>query len=201
MNIREDACHDRPPARLQHARHPCRSGPRCRDGRPGDADLPDHVLRLRRRRPCGLAVRSAGLRQHLFPHRQPDLRGAGRARRGARGRHGGARGGLRPCGRVPGASTRCCSPATSSSRPSKLYGGSINQFNHSYKNFGWNVVWANPDDPSTLRGRHHAEDQGDLHRIHRQSGRRDRRSSRPSRRSPRSTASRSSSTTRWRRPT
>ncbi|MBI4367381.1 MAG: aminotransferase class I/II-fold pyridoxal phosphate-dependent enzyme, partial [Deltaproteobacteria bacterium] len=28
----------------------------------------------------------------------------------------------------------------------KLYGGSINQFNHSYKNFGWNVVWVDPDD-------------------------------------------------------
>lgn len=28
----------------------------------------------------------------------------------------------------------------------KLYGGSINQFNHSYKNFGWNVKWADPDD-------------------------------------------------------
>ncbi|MBI3433728.1 MAG: O-acetylhomoserine aminocarboxypropyltransferase [Proteobacteria bacterium] len=28
----------------------------------------------------------------------------------------------------------------------KLYGGSINQFTHSFKNFGWNVVWADPDD-------------------------------------------------------
>jgi O-acetylhomoserine (thiol)-lyase len=28
----------------------------------------------------------------------------------------------------------------------KLYGGSINQFNHAFKNFGWNVVWADPDD-------------------------------------------------------
>jgi O-acetylhomoserine (thiol)-lyase len=28
----------------------------------------------------------------------------------------------------------------------KLYGGSINQFNHAYKSFGWNVVWADPDD-------------------------------------------------------
>jgi O-acetylhomoserine (thiol)-lyase len=28
----------------------------------------------------------------------------------------------------------------------KLYGGSINQFNHAFKNFGWNVVWAQPDD-------------------------------------------------------
>ncbi|WP_407522187.1 O-acetylhomoserine aminocarboxypropyltransferase [Methylobacterium oryzisoli] len=32
----------------------------------------------------------------------------------------------------------------------KLYGGSINQFNHSYKNFGWNVVWADTDDPASF---------------------------------------------------
>jgi len=32
----------------------------------------------------------------------------------------------------------------------KLYGGSINQFNHSFKNFGWNVVWADPDDISSF---------------------------------------------------
>jgi O-acetylhomoserine (thiol)-lyase len=31
----------------------------------------------------------------------------------------------------------------------KLYGGSINQFNNSFKNFGWNVVWADPDDISS----------------------------------------------------
>src|SRR5258707_9119890 len=28
----------------------------------------------------------------------------------------------------------------------KLYGGSINQFNHAFRNFGLNVVWADPDD-------------------------------------------------------
>ena len=28
----------------------------------------------------------------------------------------------------------------------KLYGGSINQFTHSFKNFGWGVKWADPDD-------------------------------------------------------
>src|SRR4029434_1732804 len=27
----------------------------------------------------------------------------------------------------------------------KLYGGSINQFNHAFKNFGWNVGWAEPE--------------------------------------------------------
>jgi O-acetylhomoserine (thiol)-lyase len=28
----------------------------------------------------------------------------------------------------------------------KLYGGSINQFNHAFKNFDWRVKWADPDD-------------------------------------------------------
>ena len=32
----------------------------------------------------------------------------------------------------------------------KLYGGSINQFNHAFKNFGWQVKWADPDDLSTF---------------------------------------------------
>lgn len=32
----------------------------------------------------------------------------------------------------------------------KLYGGSINQFNQSFKSFGWNVRWADPDDISSF---------------------------------------------------
>ncbi len=32
----------------------------------------------------------------------------------------------------------------------KLYGGSINQFSHAFKSFGWNVVWADNDDPSSF---------------------------------------------------
>ena len=32
----------------------------------------------------------------------------------------------------------------------QLYGGSINQFNHSFKSFGWNVVWADADDISSF---------------------------------------------------
>jgi O-acetylhomoserine (thiol)-lyase len=32
----------------------------------------------------------------------------------------------------------------------KLYGGSINQFNHSYKNFGWTVRWADTEDPASF---------------------------------------------------
>lgn len=32
----------------------------------------------------------------------------------------------------------------------KLYGGSINQFNHAFKNFGWQVKWADPADPEAF---------------------------------------------------
>jgi O-acetylhomoserine (thiol)-lyase len=32
----------------------------------------------------------------------------------------------------------------------QLYGGSINQFNHSFKSFGWNVVWADAEDLSSF---------------------------------------------------
>jgi O-acetylhomoserine (thiol)-lyase len=32
----------------------------------------------------------------------------------------------------------------------QLYGGSINQFNHSFKSFGWHVVWADADDMSSI---------------------------------------------------
>src|SRR5580693_4404779 len=32
----------------------------------------------------------------------------------------------------------------------RLYGGSINQFNHAFKSFGWNVVWADPDNLATF---------------------------------------------------
>jgi O-acetylhomoserine (thiol)-lyase len=32
----------------------------------------------------------------------------------------------------------------------KLYGGSINQLNHAFKNFGWEVKWADTDDPATF---------------------------------------------------
>ncbi len=32
----------------------------------------------------------------------------------------------------------------------KLYGGSINQFNHAFKSFGWKVVWADGDDVASF---------------------------------------------------
>ena len=35
----------------------------------------------------------------------------------------------------------------------RLYGGSINQFNHSFKSFGWNVVWADTDDLKAMEAK------------------------------------------------
>ena len=32
----------------------------------------------------------------------------------------------------------------------QLYGGSINQFNHAFKKFGWNVAWADATDPASF---------------------------------------------------
>src|SRR5437660_2164228 len=32
----------------------------------------------------------------------------------------------------------------------RLYGGSINQFNHAFKSFGWNVAWADTDEPASF---------------------------------------------------
>lgn len=34
----------------------------------------------------------------------------------------------------------------------KLYGGSINQFGHAFKNFGWEVRWADTDEPESFDG-------------------------------------------------
>ena len=32
----------------------------------------------------------------------------------------------------------------------QLYGGSVNQFNHSFKKFNWNVKWADATDPASF---------------------------------------------------
>jgi O-acetylhomoserine (thiol)-lyase len=58
----------------------------------------------------------------------------------------------------------------------KLYGGSINQFGHAFKNFGWEVRWADTDDPLQLRRPDRRPHPRDLHREPRQSRRHLRRS-------------------------
>src|SRR5688572_16784558 len=41
-------------------------------------------------------------------------------------------------------------PGDESISARQLYGGSINQFNHAFKKFGWNVVWADGTDPASF---------------------------------------------------
>ena len=94
-----------------------------------------------------------------------------------------------------------CQPGDEIVAAKKLYGGSINQLGHSFKSFGWNVVWADTDDPQSFSNGDHAD------APRRCSSSRSpirAASSSTSRRSPISAgapACRSSSTTRWRRPT
>jgi O-acetylhomoserine (thiol)-lyase len=42
------------------------------------------------------------------------------------------------------------SPGDNFIASTKLYGGSINQFNHSYKSFDWHVRWADPSDTAAI---------------------------------------------------
>jgi len=44
-----------------------------------------------------------------------------------------------------------CQPGDEIVAARKLYGGSINQLSHSFKNFGWTVRWADTDDPSSFQ--------------------------------------------------
>ncbi len=60
-----------------------RADPRRGDRRARGADLPDHVVRLRQRRPCGEPVQPADLRQRLLADLQSDGRRVRGARRGA----------------------------------------------------------------------------------------------------------------------
>ena len=72
----------------------------------------------------------------------------------------------------------------------QLYGGSINQFSHSFKSFGWHVVWADAEDISSIEKATEPQDQGDLHRVDRQSRAAASPTSAPSPRSPRPPACR-----------
>ena len=70
-------------------RHPRRLRSRSNDEGRGCSDLSDGRVCVRQRRSCGGAVQSRSRRISLHPHQQPDHRGAGAARRRARGRTGG----------------------------------------------------------------------------------------------------------------
>ena len=82
----------------------------------------------------------------------------------------------------------------------QLYGGSVNQFTHSFAKCGWTVRFADTTDAELVPRGADAQDQGDLLRVDRQSGRHRHRSrcGRGGRQGSR--RARSSSTIRWPRP-
>ena len=47
-------------------------------------------------------------------------------------------------------SRHCSLPGDEFIASNRLYGGSINQFNHAFKSFGWNVKWAEGTDPQAF---------------------------------------------------
>ena len=185
--------------RLQHACHPCRRPARPGDRRARHADLPDHVLRVRRRRARRGAVQSRDVRQHLYADHEPDPGGAG----GAASPRSKAAPPALPSRRAMRRSVvfhTLLEPGDEFVAARQLYGGSINQFTHSFKKCGWKVRWADTDDPAIVP-----------RRAHRPRPRRSSSSRSPipaasspispaSPRSPRRPACRSSSTTRSPRP-
>ena len=164
--------HDRTHSGFRHARHSCGRAARPGDRRARDADLPDHILRVRRRRSCRRAVRAADLRQYLHAHQQPDQGGAGGARRRARRRHRGARGRFRPRRAGHRDPYADASRATNSSPPaSSMAARSTSSITRSRISAGT----SSGPTRTTSRSFERAvtpEDQGDLHRVDRQSGRR-----------------------------
>jgi len=91
----------------------------------------------------------SGFRQHLYPHRQPT--NAVLEERVA-ALEGGTAGLAVASGHAAQVIVmhNLMTPGDEFVASRKLYGGSINQFNHAFKNFGWNVVWADPDDISSF---------------------------------------------------
>ena len=186
--------------RFLHAGHPCRRAARSHHRRARDADLSDDVVRVRRCRPRGVAVRPADASATSI--RASAIRPT-RCWRSASPRSKaappGLRGRLRPRRAGAASCTALMMPGDEFVASKKLYGGSINQFNHAFKNFGWNVVWADPDDIGTFERAITPKTKAIfIESIANPGG-----VITDSRRSPQSRsarACRSSSTTRWRRP-
>ena len=107
-------------------------------------DLPDHLVRLRRRRDRRAALRAQAVRQHLHPHRQPDHGRARGADRLARERHRRRGGGERHGRAVRGLMT-LLSPGDEIVASSHLYGGTVTQLTHTFRKLSVERAVRGPD--------------------------------------------------------
>ncbi len=153
-----------------HAVDPRRRQARPDHGRAGDTDLPDRILCVRRRRSRRLAVRPAGLRQYLHPHRQSDLRGAGGTGGRAGRRHRRPRARLRPC-RAGDHAARADDAGRRTGRLQEAL-WRLDQPVHPFvQEFRLERQMGRPRRYCLVRARALRQDQGDLRRIDRQSRR------------------------------
>src|SRR3954453_23047959 len=119
--------------------HPCparRRSARPDHGRPGSADLPDHVVRVRVGGRRGQPLRAAEVRERLQPDRPPDGRGPGGADRLARGRP-------RRCG-----SLFPSGPGDHIGSAASLYGWPITQLDVTLRRFGVQTTFVRGNDPA-----------------------------------------------------
>jgi O-acetylhomoserine (thiol)-lyase len=125
------------------------AAPDAATGAAGDADLPDDLLRVRRRRPRRLALRPAGFGNIYSRIGNPTCAVLEE-------RVAALEGGTAALAVASGHAAEFLTmhalmqPGDEFIAATRLYGGSINQFNHSYKNFGWKVVWADSDEPASF---------------------------------------------------
>ena len=122
------------------------------DGRARDADLSDDVLCVQRRRPRGalfnleafgnIYTRISNPTQAVLEQRVAALEGGTAALAVASGHAAQAL-----------VFHTLMEPGDEFIAGRQLYGGSVNQFNHAFKKFGWNVVWADATTPTLRQGR------------------------------------------------
>ena len=119
-------------------------------GRARHADLPDHLFRLRRCGSRGVAVRGCRLFGNIYSRITNPTCAVLEQRVAA------LEGGTAALAVASGHAAEFLTlhalmePGDEFIAAKKLYGGSINQFTHSYKNFGWQVKWADTEDPATF---------------------------------------------------
>ena len=157
---------DRSPSGIFDPGRARRRATRSHHGRAGDADLPDHLVRVQRRRSCRIAVRAAGVGKHLYPHRKPDERRPGGARCGARRRH------RWPGGRVRARRASRCAPAVDDARRRAHRGAQtlrwLDQPVHPcLQELRLERGMGRPRRHRQFRARGHGTHQGDLHRVRR----------------------------------
>ena len=188
-------------AEIRHPRGTRGRDARSFDRRAGDADLSDDILRVQRRRPRRQRCSACEAFGNIYTRIMNPTQGV------LEGRIAALEGGTAALAVASGHAAQflvfhtLMEPGDEFVAGRQLYGGSINQFNHSFKKFDWHVDVGRRDGSRVLRESDHAQDHARSSASRSPIRAASSSTCRRSPRSPRRPACRSSSTTRWRRPT